>query len=79
MLTVSLLKRSLETGMLNEWISCRKSMPPREHDVLVKTIEGIMYVASLCNWEDCHDFHYQTLSQDPSELEDVTNWMELPK
>ena len=61
------------------WIKVTDELPKRLVDVLFITKDKIMYIGSLCDWDNCDDFHYNSKSHEPNGLEDVTHWAKLPK
>lgn len=59
-----------------EWIKCSDKMPEQDHDVLILTAWGGMYVAALMVYYG--SLTWDTGDDDPAALGDVTHWAELP-
>lgn len=68
-----------ESKGMDNWIPLSERVPPREHDVLVVSQDGRMWVAFLCDWETCQHLHYQQDAYGVNYVPDPTHWRELPE
>ena len=69
----------MDKNSKSHWIDVNERLPEKEMDVLFVANDKTMYVGSLCIWETCDNFHYNSTGRDPTTIEGVTHWQPLPE